>query len=390
MAWWFLSVAVALVHNGLWSTPNLETFAGAAAAFPASPGSAGSPGDYVLATVSTISVAGLLGWTEPHEFARAHLLLVVAGSGAITWLAWRRGGLALARAVSVVLAASPLVTVSLQWLGQPDPLTGGCALAAVLVRRRWAVAALALVAGLTHPEQAVLAFAGVVAVRWAWPPDPDGTEPCTRSGARRVAVDAAAALGSVVVGAVLGRVWIAAAGVTISRSRVEYLEVGLPAFAEHHLTEPVALAWSLLGPLWILVAVLVVGVLAGWWRADGGRRPAWTALGVLVAALPAVFITLDETRVFAVVTASTLAVLGWFLSRVPTRSARGLAAGLLVFTAIVPGVFSTGASTWRGELDSVPFAAFLLDGRLPEDAPPLGLWLLGPVDITIPDLPSAD
>jgi hypothetical protein len=382
--WWAAGLAGAILHAGLWATPNLETFASAAASFPGAPPAAGGPGDYVLATLSTLGLGRVLGWTEPQEFARLHLLLVAIVTAGLVALAWRRGGLALARGIAVVLAASPLLSVSLQWLGQPDILTGGSAIAAVLVRRRRWIVALGAIAGWTHPEQAVLAFAAVVLVRWAWP-EPDDR----RDGRRGVALDAAAAVGSVLVAAALGRLWLAVADVTISRSRLEFLELGLPAFAEHHAADPPALLWNLLGPLWLVLGGLVAAVALTQWRPGGGRL-ARSGLAVALAALLPTFLTLDETRVFAVVSAPTLVVLAWFVARLPERIGPWAAAAVLVVTAAVPAGFSTGTSTWRHRFDSRAMAEFLVDGRLPADAPALGLWLLAPLEVRIPTLPDGD
>ena len=389
-AWWLAGLVAAILHAGVWATPNLETFAAAASTFPGAPAVAGRAGDYVLATLSTIGLGHLLGWGEPHEFARLHLLLVVVATAGLVALAWRRGGLALARGLAVVLAASPLVSVSLQWLGQPDLVTGGSALAAVLVRRRRWIVALGLLAGWTHPEQALLAFAAVVVIRWAWPdPGADGARPEELRGGelRRVALDAAAAVGSVAAAAVAGRIWLAVADVTVSRSRLGFLELGLPAFAEHHAADPAALVWNLLGPLWLVVAAL--GAAARWstWR-PGGRRLALSALVVAVVALVPTFVTLDETRVFAVLTAPALAAVAWFVARLPARIAPRAAIVALVLTAAIPAGFSTGTSAWRHRFDTPAMVAFLVDGSVPADAPALSLWLLGPLEVTIPTLPD--
>lgn len=380
--WWAAGLVGALLHAGLWATPNLETFASASASFPDAPPVAGGPGDYVLATLSTLGLGRVLGWTGPHEFARLHLVLVVAVTAGLVTLAWRRGGLALARGLAVVLAASPLVSVSLQWLGQPDIVTGGSAIAAVLVRRRRWIVALGALAGWTHPEQAVLAFTAVVLIRWAWPATGDRDD-----GPRRVVLDATAAVGSVLVAAALGRLWLAVAGVTISRSRLEFLELGLPAFAEHHTAAPLALIWNLLGPLWLVLGGLVAAVALTQWEPGGGRL-ARSGLVVAAAALVPTFLTLDETRVFAVVSAPALVALAWFVARLPERVGPWAAAAVLVVTAAVPAGFSTGTSAWRHRFDSRAMVEFLVDGGLPDDAPALSLWLLAPLEVRIPTLPD--
>ena len=80
-------------------------------------------------------------------------------------MAWGRFGYRSARNLVVLLAVSPLVTVSMQWLGQPDPLTATLGILMVLLRPRWAVLVVAVLAGLTHPEQAVFMAAVAAVVR---------------------------------------------------------------------------------------------------------------------------------------------------------------------------------------------------------------------------------
>ena len=90
--------------------------------------------------------------------------MLLVATAAVTALAKRRIGYRAARNLTVLVAVSPAMTVSMQWLGQPDPLTMALGMGMVLVRRRETAFALAVIAGLTHPEQAIfmaLVAAGV-------------------------------------------------------------------------------------------------------------------------------------------------------------------------------------------------------------------------------------
>lgn len=397
LGWWAASVVAAVVHNGLWSTPNLAFWSLIAEHPGTNPFTADMPGDYLLTNLSLTSLAAWTGQSAPHAYARLHLIVLAVGWGAVVALAWRRLGYRAARSLTVLLAAAPLVTVSMQWLGQPDPLTGLCGMAMVLVRRRWAVAALGVLAGLTHPEQAVFMAAIAAAVRPLVPSDDDGPGP---GGDRApsawwpaVALDAGAAVGGVLAGRVCTQLVFQLSDIVVRTPRTDYLRFGLDAFWEHHSRQPLGLLWTLWGPLWLVLAVLAVRLWSG--RGDtsqrGARRLAIAASIAALVALVPVAVTLDETRVYAVLTAPLLVVMAALSSRLlHGRAARWSAAAFLVITAALPGGFATGVTSWRGQLASFDMAVFLVDGTLPDGTgDDLTGWLMGPFDFVIPELPES-
>ena len=185
--WWLAGVAAAVAHNGFWATPNLAFMTLVADRPGQNPFTGDINADYLLTNLSLPTAARLLGQTDPHAYARMHLVVLVLGWAAVTALAWRRFGYRPARNLTVLVAAAPAVTVSMQWLGQPDPLTFVLGLAMVLVRPRWALLAVGVLAGLTHPEQAVimaLVAAAVRAVLADGVGSADGALVPTRVGAR--------------------------------------------------------------------------------------------------------------------------------------------------------------------------------------------------------------
>jgi hypothetical protein len=403
-AWWAASVVVAVVHNGLWATPNIEFLSLIARNPGENPFTGALRGDYLLTDVSLTSLAALSGQTAPHAYARLHLVLLVVLWAAVVALAAARFGHRAARALTVLLAASPLVTVSMQWLGQPDPLTGMCGVAMVLVRRRWAVAALAVLAGLTHPEQALFMAAVAGVARTAMDsPDGDGAGlpaaprgPVSR-GAREVSV----AVGGVVFGRVLTEAWFRAHDITITTPRTDFLSYGAEAYWRHHSQQPLGLLWTLWGPLWLAALAGTVALVLARRRARRQGRPEpkastvlWATVALLaVAALVPVAVTLDETRVYAVLTAPLLGAAAVGLARdLPGAADRAVAiasAVLLGVTAVLPGGFATGVTSWRGRLDTPAAAVWLLRGDLPANAPgDVTSWLLGPFDFVIPAPPD--
>jgi hypothetical protein len=404
--WWVASLAVAAAHNGLWATPNLAFWSLIAENPGTNPFTPEMSGDYLLTNLSLTSLAAWTGQTAPHAYARLHLLVLVVAWASVVALAWHRTGYRVARTLTAVLAAAPLVTVSMQWLGQPDPLTGLCGVAMVLVRRRRAVAALAVVAGLTHPEQAALMALVVAAVRPLVPTGdgapPDGT-PTAPPWWPAAGLDALSAVGGVVVGRLCTQVVFLLSDISVRTPRTEYLRFGLEAFWDHHTRQPFGLVWTLWGPLWLVVAALA-GAL--WWRRNGsdadpgGRSDRRLALAGALAALGAllpVVVTLDETRVYAVVSAPLLVVLATLAARLaagPSAALSRATAGFLALTVVLPGGFATGVTSWRGQLATPDMIVFLRDGTLPDGSSQDGAgedltgWLIGPFDFVIPELPT--
>jgi hypothetical protein len=411
--WWLASVAAALAHNGLWATPNLAFVSLIAGSPGENPFNETLAGDYLLSDVSLTSLARVLGQTDPHALARLHLLVLLVGWVAVTILARRRYGYETARALTVVIGASPLVTVSMQWLGQPDPLTGLCGVAMVLVRRRWTVLLVGVVAGLTHPEQAVFMAAIAGVVRFVLPAEDTGggvdaarvdRDWALASALPRVAREVVTAVGGVAIGWTLTQAWFRVNDIVVLNPRSRYLDYGLDGFMEHHGRQPIGTLWTLWGPLWLLMGALAIWALLGRSNRPGSRdvdvhppgdlptrgaARAWTAMAVLaVVALAPVAVTLDETRVYAVITAPLLAGAAiWIAVRVTGRVATRSAVVLLAVTAILPGGFATGVTSWRPQLDTPAMVSFLVTGDVPDDAE-LTPWLISPFDFVIPELPA--
>jgi len=381
--WGLASLAVALVHNRLWATPNLSYFAAITQRLGERPFGDEPGADYLLTNLGLPSLARLLGQTAPHEYARLHLVVLVVGLAACVAVAQRRYGYRTARTLTVLLAVAPGVTVSMQWLGQPDALTFPLGVALALVGRRASLVLLAVLLGLTHPEQAVFIVVAAAVVRGVLDEGPP-----VRDAARRAGTDLVEMAGGVVVGRLVTEVYLRASDITILRPRSQLLRQGLDDFLDHHLQEPAPLLYLLWGPLWLLVAAVVVVLLLR--RGAGVPVRRWVVLGVLALGLLApVAVTLDETRVYAMLTAPVLAGAAVLLAR--HRGTRALASAraaavLLVVALVVPGGFTAGTSTWSWELPVGDLVPFLVDGEHPgrdATAGPDG-WLMTPFDFVIP------
>ena len=394
LSWGIVSVDVALLHNRLWASPNLDAFSRIADRLGSDPFSDASTSDYLLTNLSMPALARAVGMTDPHRYALLHVIVLLVGCGCCVALAQRHFGYRAARTLLVLLAASPGVTVVLQWLGQPDALTFPLGIALVLVRRRGSFVALAVLAGLTHPEQAVLVVACAAVVRgWVTPPGTYFDLPVTRPGWRRLPGLVIGDLGWGLLGVALARLaielYLRGFGIGLGRPRSDYLRLGADLLVEHHGRAPLSLVYLLWGPLWLVVIAAVALRVAAALRPGKDRYAwSWAVLGALsLTALVPVAVTLDETRVYAVLTAPVLAGAAVVLSReLVALHHRGLAIGtgaLLAVTLVVPGGFTAGEDAWATQIPNDEFAEFLTTGEAPG---PLFFWLLSPFDFVFPDV----
>jgi len=384
-AWWLAGTAAALVHNGLWATPNLAAMSRIADNLGGNPFDAGVGPDYLLGSVSLPVLARLTNQTAPHHYARLHLLVLLVATAAVTALAKRRIGYRAARNLTVLVAVSPAMTVSMHWLGQPDPLTMALGMGMVLVRRRETAFVLAVIAGLTHPEQAIFMALVAAGVRPMLEESRNGEPPAWIEQLRSTALGGLWSVGGVILGRAITEVYFQLADIVVHRPRTEYLTFGIRRFFDFHTQQPLGLLYTLWGPLWLVIATVAVVRIARRGR-DGVAARRWMTFGVLaVLALVPVAVTLDETRVYAVITAPLLVGAAVALDREFGRSRDRLvsvsAAALLAIALVAPGGTATGVTTWRNAFDQTEFRSFLIDGDHPGD---LALWLLGPFDVTIP------
>lgn len=367
-AWATAALAVALWRNGVWATLNLDLFARMAQHFG---GAAGLPrsADYLLAGPLGPATAKLVGQTAPHEFARLHLVVALAGLGAVVVATGLRFGPDAARNAAVGLAVAPVTTSTLDWLGQPDAFSLPLALALVLVRTPVATLALALPLGLAHPEQglvvAVTATLGRVAL---------DDERSPRPAAGWLATVA----GGVMGGRLLTELYLRLTDQRISRPRTSFVDLGLGGFWRHHTQDAGWVVWSLWGLLW-LVVLAVAGTRL--------RSRAWGVLGLAaVLALVPTFLTLDETRVHGVVTAPLLVAGAVLLARAEPPSRRvghAAAAALLVAGVVVPASFTAGTVCRSDDLPTSEMVRFLRDGD-GRAAGDLFGWLYEPCPFVIP------
>lgn len=395
-AWAVTALLVALVHNRLWASPNLAFFTAISESLGRNPFGRGFEGDYLLTNLLAPAVARALGQTAPHEYARLHLVVLVVGLGAVVAAAHRRFGYQVARTLCVVVAASPALTVAMQWLGQPDAFTFVLALGLAVARRRWALVP-AVLLGLTHAEQG-LVIALVTTVVWFVL---DATDPASvgdagpEVAARPFRWSLIVPIAGVLAGRAITEVYLRVNDIVVTRPRTAFLDLGVGGFLDHHLQSRGVLLLALWGPLWIPIGVLALRFARSGAKWPSEFRRGWALLvGSALVALAPMLLTLDETRVYSLTTAPLL-VGGVVLARrttdlipaarltnpEPVTTARLVAVGAVVL-AVLPGVFTAGDAYLSWNLPVGEFARFLVDGDHPGD---LTTWLLEPFGFEVPE-----
>lgn len=384
--WGTGALAVTLARNRLWASPNLAFFTTISDSLGRNPFE-GSPldGSYLLTNLLPVSIARALGQTEAHEYARLQLAVLLVGLALAVAATCRRFGYDAARALCVLLAAAPVVTVGFEWLGQPDSFTIPLAIGVVVARRRWAAAALALLLGLTHAEQgAVIAVVAAIVTM--------AIDPTSRGGsrmdlARAGAVAFAPLATGVAVGRLIVELYLSINDIVVTTPRTSFFDRGVAEFARLHGEAGGWLAYALWGPLWVVA--LLVAVRRHRLDADIGR--AWALMALANAApLVAMLATFDETRVFSItaapvlVGAAVLVTATWEQSElalpVQRRTLAISVAGVLL--AATPGVFTVDGTHVATDFPATEMARFLVDGHHP--GPDLVTWLIEPLDYHIP------
>lgn len=388
--WGAGALVVALLHNRLWATPNLAFFTAVSEHLGRNPFGNGFDGDYLLTNLSGPTIARLLGQTDPHEYARLHLALLLIGLVAVVVAAYRRFGYDVARLLCVLLAAAPALTIAMEWLGQPDALTLPLALGVTVAARRPVAFALAVAIGLTHAEQGVVIAFVAAAARVA----ADDEAPLTSGG---WLLELVPVLGGVAVGRVVTELYLRFNDIVVTTPRTSFLDLGVSGFLDHHLQSNGIIVYALWGPLWIGIAVTAIRFAKSGSKWPDDLRRRWMLLGVAaLLAIGPMLATLDETRVYSLTTAPLL-VAGAVLSRrtvdrvdaARLTGAEGsprlfAVGGLAALLALSPGVFTAGEVYVSYDLPPGEFAGFLSDGSIPDPPGDLTTWLLAPFGFEVP------
>lgn len=319
-----LAVALLVVHvvaNGLWVPPDIDTVLILVRDPLTDSGELGVLGYLVHSPLGPLG-AHLLGLDTELGFALFSLVVLVGGAAAVLAVVHRRFGDLATRAALVALFCCPLFAAASVWLGLGDGITFVAGSFVVLASSAWAGVLAGAVLGFDHFEQGVVAILGVAIVTLGL------RGPDVR---RRIAAP--------VVGLLAGKLALLAYhrafDIDADVDRIAVVRHQSNRILEFTASSAPVLALSLYNAAWILVIWL-------WLRARrDAPMVAWAFLAANAAFVVACALTVDQTRVFALVSwPALLLMLTWAARTIePAAFVRALSwtllAGLLLPVRIV-------------------------------------------------------
>lgn len=266
-------------------------------------------------------LAALVRAHDETSFELLHLAVMIGFAVGIGVLLVRRHGWTVAALVGSVFVGSQTSVVLLSWIGSYDVFTVGLTSLLVIVRDRRIAAGAGFLLAFSGFEQSVFVLLALLAV--------------SSVGIGRDRGRLAGAAIGLAVGKVALEVWLRANDVT--RGRFWFLQ---HTGASHVLLQFVqSLPWLVVTGLGASVVAVVVAL-----RSLSGGRARLTVVGVLVAALVPVALSLDQTRVLAILTwPVVMALVLDHAERVAPEAVARLSRWVLALAAIVPGIV-----VWEG------------------------------------------
>jgi len=198
----------------------------------------------------------------------------------------------IARSVLLIFCLSPISNVLFTWLGSPDILT---TLFSMMIVVFWNNSIVLLVSafllGINHPEQGLITLVLLTIVSFV-----------IRKKAETVKF-ALIGLGSLVLGKLLVQWYFDSHNFAIVFTRVSYISItGLFEYAKATFSNPFALLFSLYNVLIIFISIYILY----FWKKD--KMPLAFVIHSLLAS-SVILITLDQTRVFSILTFPALLLL---------------------------------------------------------------------------------
>lgn len=329
---WALAAGVLCLSgllNGVYRAPNASVIA-SIAADPFSPPELGR-GSFLLSSPLGPLVSWAVGAREDTSFLIVQGVLTAVAVMGVAYLMRRWHGDVVARLFLVALFCSPLSNLLVGWIGQPDPFT--LVSATLLVAGpRWACLAGGLALGFNHFEQGAFIVAAAVMLRRA----------------DRSVMAALVGLGAGKLG-LMG--FHAALDIDAGADRIAYLRAaGMERYLVATFANLPTLVFSVLGVMWAPFL---------WFLLHAERRRALTVGALQFALLAPVALTLDSTRVWALMSWPVVVHVLLSMVVVVERECLRLWSTLLFLTAVVvPRVVvwegSVVVSNYRRMVDFVP------------------------------------
>lgn len=299
--------------------------------------------NYFQASPLTSILAYYLGLTAKYPFAFFLLSILILAWLILIWLSIGRLGPKYGLFLTALLSSHPLIVVLQTWIGMPDAISFMLIVAAIFAKdwRAWVM--ISFLGALNHPSL-YFAVPAILLLR--------SVNPGWEIG-RRQALASSVGLG---MGLLLTRIYLHIHGIQLE-SRAEFiLNRGLDFWVRMNLNQLPYLLFSLNGPLWLAIG----GAIFLFFRMD--RRFYSLYLAILVVSYCVTFFTLDNTRVFGLLTIGATIVL--FIRSFDLVQANAEAAieeeqfgKLLVGYAVIALVFPN-FYTWEGRIQAPSFLGF--------------------------------
>jgi len=247
-----------------------------------------------------------------------------------------------ARCVTLAFMLSPISNVLFTWVGSPDILTTLLAMTVVVFSGNPLILGLsAFLLGTNHPEQglAILVLLTMMCIH-------------TRRALNTVKF-AAVSMGCLTMGILAVQWWFSSHNFDVLFTRLHYFVMhGLFPHMRASLSNPFALVFSLFNVLILFVAAYVVY----FWKKD---RVAVGLVVYSVLAFITVLFTLDQTRVFAVITfpALVLAIISPSFARLKGSERRFFEMVLTI--CFVAGILLPRFVVWNGAIYGSVYPAYL-------------------------------
>ncbi|NBC17285.1 MAG: hypothetical protein GVY18_08230 [Bacteroidetes bacterium] len=276
-------------------------------------------------------VAHVLGATTPTTFFILCLSLIGGGFGLLAVALRNQGDRITAALAMLLVAAHPVTTVLLAWVGMPDALTFLFAAALLFVRHPAALLGIGVLGAFNHP---ILVFAGpsILLLRVLAEDDAPGYG------------HLAAVVGGVLGGLAAAQGYQALFDIQVV-SRLDYvLQQDLDYWLWINRELP-HIVFSGHGLLWVALA------LSGWTLYRQNRRYVLALVGLQAAFLGIMFFTEDSTRVFALLAwAPALHAILYALRQDASGALRRAVLALGALAWITPGYY-----VWESRLFAAPF-----------------------------------
>ena len=299
--------------------------------------------NYFQASPLTSVIAYYLGLTAKYPFAFLLLGILIFAWLIFIWLSINRLGAKYGLFLVALLFSHPLVVVLQSWIGMPDAVSFLFIVVAIFAKDWKVLMMVSILGAINHPSM-YISIPAILVLRSVSP---------GREISYRLTLASFLGLG---IGFLLTRMYLHTHGIQLE-SRAEYiLTRGIDFWLQMNFNQLPYLLFSLNGPLWIAIG----GAIILFFKMD--RRFYSIYLAILIASCCVTFFTLDNTRVFGLLTIGASIVL--FIRSFELAQANAeavlnenqiekLLIGYAVIALVIPNFYS-----WEGRIQVSNFSGF--------------------------------